>query len=69
MYHNLAEKLRQRIREFGSKPSYVLFPEELKQGLAQGIFTSHHSVDRRDGTIITKATFEGRVFLCAAEKT
>lgn len=69
MYCSLAEKLRQRIREFGSKPSYVLFPEELEQGLAQGIFTSHHPMDRGDKTIVTKVTFEGYVFLCATEKT
>jgi hypothetical protein len=65
----LVEILRERISEFGEKPSYILFPEELLAGREYGLFTIQEPEDRDDGTIITKATFEGKLFLCATEKT
>ncbi|MFA6503016.1 MAG: hypothetical protein WCT45_02030 [Candidatus Paceibacterota bacterium] len=65
----LVEILRERISEFGEKPSYILFPEELSAGRTYGLFTVQEPEDRGDGTVITKATFEGKLFICATEKT
>lgn len=64
----LQEVLRKRISEFGEKPSYVLFPEELALGKMHGFFELHDPEDRGDGTIVTKAVFEGKAFLCVMEK-
>lgn len=64
----LAEILRERISEFGEKPAYMLFPEELLVGKRHSLFAIQQPEDRGDGTIITKAVFEGKTFLCVTEK-
>jgi len=64
----LAEILHERISEFGEKPSYVLFPEELLLGEKNNLLSIQEVEDRGDGTTITKAVFEGKVFLCVQEK-
>lgn len=65
---NLAACLRERIREFGDKPAYILYPEELVAGIKHDILHAESSEDQGDGTIITRATFEGTKFLCVTEK-
>ncbi|MDD3531690.1 MAG: hypothetical protein PHV99_03830 [Candidatus Pacebacteria bacterium] len=65
----LAHILHERISDFGEKPSYVLFPEELVAGLENGLLAVFEEVDRGDGTIITKVIFEGKFFICAKEST
>jgi hypothetical protein len=60
--------LRKRISEFGEKPAYMLFPEELLAGKRYSLFIVQEPEDRGDGTIVTKAIFEGKAFLCVTEK-
>lgn len=64
----LVEILRQRVREFGEKPAYILYPDELKIGAESAILRVQPPEDQGDGTIITRATFEGNKFLCVTEK-
>lgn len=65
---NLATLLRERVREFGEKPAYVLSSEELAIGTEHAIFQLEQPEDRGDGTVITKAKFEGNLFVCIKEK-
>ena len=64
----LKEILRERVSEFGEKPSYVLFPDELQIGRAYGLFDTDTTEDKGDGTTITTVTFVGNMFLCATQK-
>lgn len=64
----LAETLRKRVSEFGEKPSYILFPEELLAGQELGLFVPYEPQDRGDGTLITTVIFEQKTFTCATEK-
>lgn len=64
----VTETLRNRIVEFGDRPSYVLFEEEFLTGKAHGLFTAiQEPENRNDGTIITAVIFEGKKFLCVEE--
>ncbi len=65
---SLVEILRERVREFGEKPGYILDPEELATGIKYAILDVQEPEDQGDGTIITRATFEGKTFLCVTEK-
>lgn len=65
---NLVAILRERVREFGEKPAYILSSEELATGVEHAILQVQQPEDRGDGTIITKATFEGNTFICIKEK-
>ncbi len=65
----LAETLRTRIKEFGDKPSYVLFPEELARAIVDRQFIIKKSEERRDGTLVTEVMFEGKSFLCVTERS
>ncbi|MFZ2187244.1 MAG: hypothetical protein WAV46_01270 [Candidatus Moraniibacteriota bacterium] len=64
----LVEILRRRVSEFGEKPAYMLFPEELSLGKQHSLFLLQAPEDRGDGTLITKAVFEGKNFLCVVRK-
>lgn len=64
----LEEILTRRISEFGEKPAYVLTPEELQAGKEYGLLVTLEPEDRGDGTVITKAFFAGKKFLCVTEK-
>lgn len=64
----LVATLRQRVREFGEKPAYILYPEELATGIKYAILQAKQPEDQGDGTIITQAIFEGYKFLCVTEK-
>ncbi|MFA5997568.1 MAG: hypothetical protein WC791_03720 [Candidatus Paceibacterota bacterium] len=66
---DFAAILRKRVIEFGEKPAYVLSSDELAIGSKYDLLhIEQPPEDRGDGTIITKATFEGKVFLCIKEK-
>lgn len=65
---NLKSILRERVHEFGKKPAYVLSSEELATGIECDIFETSHTEDCGDGTVITKVSFEGNLFLCITEK-
>ena len=60
--------LRERIREFGDRPAYIIYPDEMAAGIQHAILSAEQPEDRGDGTIATKATFEGNQFLCFTEK-
>lgn len=64
----LVATLRERVREFGRKPAYVLNSEELAIGVEYALLDVKQPEDCGDGTIITKAIFEGNTFLCITEK-
>lgn len=65
---DLVSTLRDRVREFGEKPAYVLTSKELAIGIKYAILDVEQPEDCGDGTIITRAVFEGNKFLCITEK-
>ncbi|HAS84491.1 MAG TPA: hypothetical protein DCS23_00215 [Candidatus Yonathbacteria bacterium] len=65
---DLKVSLRKRVYEFGEKTAYVIYPEEFAVGLEHNLFHVLSQEDRGDGTIVTKMTFEGKMFLCFTEK-
>lgn len=65
---NLASILRERVREFGKMPAYILSSDELVAGAEHAILSVQQSEDCGDGTLITKAIFEGNTFINITEK-
>ena len=65
---DLTAILRTRVFEFGEKPAYILSQEELVAGVKHNLLRVEQPEDCGDGTIITKAYFEGNTFLCVTEK-
>lgn len=65
---DLVAILRKRVCEFGEKPAYILTPKELATGAEHAILHVQKPEDCGDGTIITKAVFEGKTFICITEK-
>lgn len=63
----LAAALRERVRDFGEKPAYVLSSEEFTIGTKCGSFHVKQQEDRGDGTTVTTVEFEGNLFLCIKE--
>ena len=62
------QRLRARITDFGDRPSYILFEEELEAGESLSLFDSIEGpFDKGDGTSMWKVVFEGTLFQCVTE--